>query len=188
MVLGEYNIIDERFLCESLDICKILDKTAENVIQLSVNRKLKISVAESCTGGMISSALTAVSGASACIELGVCSYSDRIKNEILGVEKEILEKYTAVSPHVALQMARGVKKLSSSNIALSVTGIAGPTGGTPETPVGTVYLGFVCDEFERVFLLSRFYGFMNKQRENIRLHTAAAALLLTEEYLFGGKI
>lgn len=106
-------------------------------------RNLKIAVAESCTGGMISEMITDVSGASGVFECGVCSYSNRIKNEVLGVSKETLEKYTEVSTQTAEEMAFGVQKLSGADIAVSTTGIAGPTGGTAENPVGTVCMGFV---------------------------------------------
>lgn len=105
-------------------------------------RNLKIAVAESCTGGMISEMITDVSGASSVFECGVCSYSNRIKQKILGVSGETLAKYTEVSTQTAEEMATGVQRLSDSDIAVSTTGVAGPTGGTEKNPVGTVCIGF----------------------------------------------
>ncbi len=118
-----------------------IDKTAENVVKLLVEEKMIISTAESCTGGLISGAVTSVSGSSAVIEMGLCSYANRIKNEFLAVPEYILEKYGAVSYQTAYYMAKGIRLLSGSDISVSVTGIAGPTGGTDKKPVGTVYCG-----------------------------------------------
>lgn len=101
-------------------------------------RGLKISTAESCTGGMVSGAVTSVSGSSAVIELGVCSYSNRIKCEVLGVSNEILDRYTEYSVQCAEAMAEGVRRLAGADFAVSTTGVAGPTGGSEEHPVGEV--------------------------------------------------
>ncbi len=101
-------------------------------------RGLKISTAESCTGGMVSGAVTSVSGSSAVIELGVCSYSNRIKHEVLGVSNEILDRYTEYSVQCAEAMAEGVRRLAGADFAVSTTGVAGPTGGSEEHPVGEV--------------------------------------------------
>ena len=100
----------------------------------------KVSTAESCTGGLVSKRITEVSGSSAVFECGVCSYSNRIKNKILGVKNDTLKSVGAVSPETAAQMAEGVKILSDADFGISTTGIAGPTGGTPEKPVGLVYM------------------------------------------------
>ena len=104
-----------------------------------------VSTAESCTGGMISQMITDVSGASAVFELGVCSYSNRIKINVLGVPKEIIDEYTEVSARCAEEMAIGAMRLSNADIAVSTTGIAGPGGGTEENPVGTVYVALAAD-------------------------------------------
>ena len=111
---------------------------AGELVKECAARGLKVSTAESCTGGLISGAVTAVSGSSAVIELGVCSYSNRIKHGVLGVSPDILEKYTEYSVQCAEAMADGVRRLSGADLAVSATGVAGPTGGTPDHPVGEV--------------------------------------------------
>ena len=113
----------------------------EAVGRMLAERKLTISVAESCTGGFISHRITNVSGSSAYFDRGVVSYSNRAKMDILHVPGDVLEKFGAVSEEVARAMAEGVRKISSADIGISVTGIAGPTGGTPEKPLGLVYIG-----------------------------------------------
>lgn len=122
------------------------DEKLEEVIgRLMVDRGIKIAIAESCTGGLISSRLTNVSGSSSYFERGVVAYSNAAKVEILRVDEDLLQKYGAVSLEVARLMAEGVKAISGSDIGLSVTGIMGPTGATPNKPVGLVYVG-ICDE------------------------------------------
>lgn len=111
---------------------------AADIVAECTARGLMISTAESCTGGMISGAVTSVSGSSAVIELGVCSYSNRIKNELLHVSGDILDKYSEYSVQCAEAMANGVRELSGAEFAVSTTGVAGPTGGSAEHPVGEV--------------------------------------------------
>ena len=122
-----------------------IDKLAANVVKLLSEKGKKAATAESCTGGLASAAITSVSGSSEVFELGVCSYANRIKQEVLGVSAEALEKYGAVSEQVAVEMAQGVMKRAASDFAVSTTGIAGPTGGSAEKPVGTVWIG-VCSK------------------------------------------
>ena len=119
------------------DISKILVDTL-------IEKGLKISSAESCTGGLVSKKITDISGSSAVFDCGICSYSNGIKEKLLGVEKNVLDTLGAVSAETAVQMARGVKAVSGSDIAVSTTGIAGPSGGTEEKPVGLVYIGVAC--------------------------------------------
>ena len=119
------------------------DTLQENVVETLMRKKLKVATAESCTGGLISERITRVSGSSEVFDCGICSYSNEIKHKILGVSEETLSVLGAVSAETAIQMAEGVKKLSGADIGISTTGIAGPTGGTPEKPVGLVYCG-VC--------------------------------------------
>ncbi len=102
-----------------------------------------ISFAESCTGGRIASAFTAISGASAVLNGSCITYSNEIKHLWLGVSKEILEEFGAVSSQCVLQMLSGIQKMASSEYAIAVSGIAGPTGGSELKPVGTVYIGIV---------------------------------------------
>lgn len=113
----------------------------EAVVELLREKNLKIATAESCTGGFIAKRITNVSGSSEVFECGIVSYSNRIKHEILGVSAEDLKKYGAVSETVARQMAEGAVKLSGADIAVSVTGIAGPNGDGSDKPVGLSYIG-----------------------------------------------
>jgi len=103
-------------------------------------KSLKIATAESCTGGLISHTLTNISGSSEFFDRGIVSYSNTAKIELLGVPDELLEKFGAVSEQVAKTMAEGVRKKSNVDIGIATTGIAGPTGGTKEKPVGLVYI------------------------------------------------
>ena len=119
-----------------------LDKLVTNVVELLIRRGISVSTAESCTGGLLSELITAVPGASQVFELGICTYSERIKSRFLGVSPETLRQYGVVSRETALEMVIGLKKVSGADICVSVTGIAGPGGGTAETPVGTVFIGF----------------------------------------------
>ncbi len=122
-----------------------METLAERLVKVLAKQGKKITFAESCTGGLISSALTSVSGSSAVYDGGLCSYSNGVKHALLGVDNAVLEQKGAVSPECALQMATGARALFGADIAVSVTGIAGPTGGTPEKPVGTVYIACVAE-------------------------------------------
>ena len=107
-----------------------IDKRAANVVKLLSDKGKKAATAESCTGGLVSAAITSVSGSSEVFEMGVCSYANRIKHEALGVSAEALKNYGAVSEQVAMEMAQGVMERSGSDFGVSTTGIAGPTGGS----------------------------------------------------------
>ena len=109
---------------------------------LLTQNKLTISVAESCTGGTLASTLTSLSGASVYFDRGFVTYSNKAKQDLLGVNKDTITKYGAVSEHVALEMVKGVIKNSTSDFAVAITGIAGPSGGTTTKPVGMVCFGF----------------------------------------------
>lgn len=111
------------------------------LVALLKEKNLHIATAESCTGGLISERITQVSGSSEVFECGVCSYSERIKNKLLNVDRDVIENYGVVSEETAKAMAEGVRLLSNSDIGISTTGVAGPTGGTEKTPVGCVYVG-----------------------------------------------
>jgi PncC family amidohydrolase len=139
---------------------------------------LKLAVAESCTGGLLGSRLTNVSGSSDYFLGGVIAYDDDIKRELLGVPAEVIQEHGAVSAECALAMARGVRSLTKADIGVSVTGIAGPSGGTPAKPVGTVYIGLVAPSVERVgHFLWKGDRISNKQQ------SAEAALVMVAEYL-----
>ncbi len=112
-----------------------------SLVKHLIKKKKTISTCESCTGGLVSAAITAVPGSSEVFGYGVCTYANEAKMSLVGVKNETLDAYGAVSEQTAKEMADGVRKLSGSDIAVSLTGIAGPGGGTPEKPVGLVYLG-----------------------------------------------
>ena len=114
---------------------------ANKLVKKLIQKKLKISFAESCTGGMLSSTITSVSGSSKIFNLGLVTYSNKVKIDILKVPKEIINKYGAVSKECCLSMVKNISKISKSNISISITGIAGPNGGTKLKPVGLVYIG-----------------------------------------------
>jgi nicotinamide-nucleotide amidase len=112
----------------------------EKIVTLLKNKKLKIAVAESCTGGLISKRITDIPGASDILDMGIVSYANSIKARFLGVSEEILNTVGAVSEQTAAAMAKGVCEAANADIGVSTTGIAGPGGGTEEKPVGLVYI------------------------------------------------
>ena len=112
-----------------------------SIVKKLNNKKLKISFAESCTGGMLASKITSISGASKVFGLGLVTYSNQAKISILKVNKRIIKKYGAVSPECCEAMVKNLAKISKAQINVSVTGIAGPNGGTKTKPVGLVYIG-----------------------------------------------
>lgn len=150
---------------------------SREIVRICEERELIVATAESCTGGMISAAITSVSGSSAVIELGVCSYSNRIKREVLGVSGETLERCSEYSAQCAEEMARGVLELSGADLAVSTSGVAGPTGGSRENPVGTVYIS-VCG---KKTANSEKYIFENNGREFIRAAATEKALSMLLE-------
>ncbi|MDE7193961.1 MAG: CinA family protein [Oscillospiraceae bacterium] len=123
-------------------ILENISTLSRDIIKLCADNGLKVSAAESCTGGMISAALTSVAGSSAVIELGICAYSNRIKREVLGVSEETLREHTEYSVRCAEEMARGATRLAGADLGVSTSGIAGPSGATDSDPVGTVYIGY----------------------------------------------
>ena len=112
-----------------------------SLVKLLIEKKKTISTCESCTGGLVSAALTEVPGSSEVFGFGICTYANEAKMKLVGVKEETLAAFGAVSEQTAMEMAEGIRRLSGSDIALSLTGIAGPGGGTEEKPVGLVYLG-----------------------------------------------
>ena len=113
----------------------------KSLIRLLIKKKLNISFAESCTGGLLASSITSISGASKIFNLGLVTYSNQAKIKILKVNKNIIRKYGAVSPECCYAMVNNLSKISKANINISITGIAGPNGGTKQKPVGLVYIG-----------------------------------------------
>ena len=115
---------------------------AEQLLAVCRDNKIKIATAESCTGGLIAGCLTAVAGSSDVVERGFVTYSNLSKEEMLGVPRSLLETHGAVSEEVVLAMARGALAHSNGDVSISVSGVAGPDGGTAEKPVGTVWIGW----------------------------------------------
>ena len=118
-----------------------MKKKIIQIIKLLKRKKLKISVAESCTGGMLSNAITSVSGASKVFTMGLVTYSNQAKTSVLKVPKQIIKKHGAVRIQCCLSMVNNLSKISKSKICVSITGIAGPSGGSKQKPVGLVYVG-----------------------------------------------
>jgi len=113
----------------------------KNLVKTLTKKKLKIALAESCTGGMLASEITSISGASKVFGLGLVTYSNQAKITVLKVNKSIIQKYGAVSPQCCEAMVKNLSKISKAQINVSITGIAGPNGGTKKKPVGLVYIG-----------------------------------------------
>jgi nicotinamide-nucleotide amidase len=137
-------LIRERF--GTLVVGEGEDDVAEGLFAQLARTGATIATAESCTGGLIARRLTAIAGISPYYSGGVVSYANEAKVELLGVPRDLLEAHGAVSPEVAEVMADGIRRRLRADVGLSVTGIAGPTGGTPEKPVGLVYLGLATAE------------------------------------------
>jgi nicotinamide-nucleotide amidase len=157
------------------------DDTLESVIgKLLTERELKLSVAESCTGGLVSQRLTDIPGSSKYIGLNVVTYSNQAKSQFLGVKDTTLASHGAVSAECAEEMAKGVLRLGQADIGLSVTGVAGPDGGTEEKPVGLVYLGLACKDFYAGQTLR--LG-VKSSRSEIRFRTANEALNMVRLFL-----
>ncbi len=142
------------------------------------NNGLTLSLAESCTGGMLSAKITDVPGSSNYFKGGVISYHDRVKYKVLGVSDNALAVHGAVSSEVARAMATGVQELLDTNIAVSITGIAGPDGGTAEKPVGLVFMAIIGPWGEQVEKM-----YFSGNRSMVRESTVAAALSMLFEYM-----
>ncbi len=154
----------------------------EVVVEGLKARKMTIACAESCTGGLIAKRITDISGASEVFGYGCVTYWNEAKMGLLGVSPETIEQYTEVSAQCALEMARGVRKLAGADIGISTTGYAGPTGGTEENPVGTVYIGLSWAGGETVFRPDRRYM---RTREQVRRHAASHAFDLVRREVLG---
>jgi nicotinamide-nucleotide amidase len=151
---------------------------AEVVGKLLIENKKTISIAESCTSGLLSATITSVAGSSLYFKNAIVSYSNAAKNKFLGVEDDIIEKYGAVSKETAEKMAKGILELSGTDLAVSVTGIAGPGGGSKEKPVGLVFIGFATKKNREVFQ----YNFSGS-RSDIREKTVNTAMDLLRRKL-----
>lgn len=146
------------------------------LVDVLKQKRRTIATAESCTGGLISKLITDVSGASEVFHCGICSYSNDIKEGVLGVDHELLEQKGAVSMETAIQMAVGVRRLSGADIGISTTGIAGPKGGSEQKPVGLVYLGYADKRGTGCVRLELWD--VTITRDEVRNLSAAAAILM----------
>ena len=146
----------------------------KKIINLLIKKKIKISVAESCTGGLLSSTITSVSGSSKIFKLGLITYSNESKIKLLRIPKKLLKKYGAVSEQVCRAMVINVSKISKSKISIAITGIAGPKGGNKKKPVGLVFVGL--KKGNKTTVLK--YLFRNKGRIYIQKKTVNKCLNL----------
>ena len=155
---------------------KLLSK---KIVKKLIKKKLKISFAESCTGGLLSSTITSVDGSSKVFNLGFVTYSNQSKIKVLKVSKKIIKRFGAVSEQVCKTMAKNVSKIAQTNMSVSVTGIAGPSGGTKKKPVGLVYIGI--KKGSKISIKK--YFFKNKGRSYIQKATINKCLRLILESL-----
>ena len=152
-----------------------LRRSARSVLDLCRARGLKIATAESCTGGLVAAALTEIAGSSAVVDCGFVTYSDEAKQKMLGVPAATLRRHGAVSTETAAAMAKGALKNSRADISVSITGIAGPGGGSRQKPVGLVYFAAASRDGRRL-ARSRRFGKIGRAR--VRLRSVALALEL----------
>jgi len=146
----------------------------QKVFTLLKKRKLKISFAESCTGGLLSSAISSVNGSSKVFEMGLVTYSNQAKTKVLKVNKNIIKKFGTVSIQCCLAMVNNLSKISKSKVCVSITGIAGPKGGSKQKPVGLVYIGI---KVRKKVIVNK-CNFKNKGRTYIQRQTVKKSLNL----------
>jgi nicotinamide-nucleotide amidase len=150
----------------------MMKNLANKLVKKLIKKKLKISFAESCTGGMLSSTITSISNSSKVFTLGLVTYSNKTKIDILKVPKKTISKYGAVSIECCLSMVKNLSKISKANISISITGIAGPNGGTKLKPVGLVYIGI--KKGNKIIVQKNL--FKNKNRISIQKATTTKVL------------
>ena len=156
-----------------------MKKLSLKIVRLLTKKKLKIAFAESCTGGLLSSSITSISGSSKVFTIGLVTYSNQSKISILKVPINIIRKHGAVSYEACLSMVKNINKISKTNISVSVTGIAGPNGGTKKKPLGLVFIGIKKDNKTLV----RKYLFKNKKRTSIQKTAVNKALNLILSFI-----
>jgi len=156
-----------------------MNNNAKKIVRILTKRKLNISFAESCTGGLLSSTITSINGSSKVFTLGLVVYSNKSKNSILKIPNIILKRYGAVSEQICSAMVKNLSKISKTNMSLSITGIAGPSGGTKKKPVGLVYIGI--KKGNKIYVKKCF--FKNKDRSYIQKATVKKSLGLILSFL-----
>ena len=157
----------------------VLNNKSKKIVSLLKRKKLKISFAESCTGGLLASAITSVSGSSKVFNLGLVAYSNESKIKVLNISKKLIKKYGAVSEQVCKAMAKNVSKIGKTNMSISITGIAGPSAGTKQKPVGLIYVGIKRGNKVKV----NRYLFKNKGRLYIQKATVNKSLDLILSFI-----
>tara|TARA_B100001250_G_C19529220_1_gene669571 strand:- start:97 stop:567 length:471 start_codon:yes stop_codon:yes gene_type:complete len=148
-----------------------MNELSKKLVRLLTKKKLTVSFAESCTGGLLSSSITSVNGSSQVFNMSLITYSNNAKTKLLKVPKATITKYGAVSHETCLSMVKNLSKISKSNISISITGVAGPKGGTKEKPVGLVYIGIK----RRNKTIIKKNLFKNKKRNSIQKSTVIEA-------------
>jgi PncC family amidohydrolase len=156
-----------------------MKKLSQEIVRLLTKKKLKISFVESCTGGLLSSSMTSISGSSKVFTIGLVTYSNQSKINILKVPKNVIRKHGAVSYETCLSMVKNLSKISKTNLSVSITGIAGPKGGTKKKPVGLVFIGIKKANKSLV----RKYLFKNKKRTSIQRAAVNKALNLILSFI-----
>ncbi len=156
-----------------------MKKLLQKIVRLLTKKKLKISFVESCTGGLLSSSMTSISGSSKVFTIGLVTYSNQSKISILKVPKNVIKKHGAVSYETCLSMVKNLGNISKTNIAVSITGIAGPKGGSKQKPIGLVYIGIKKGNKTLV----KKYLFKNKKRISIQRAAVIKALKLILSFI-----
>ena len=156
-----------------------MKKISQRIVNLLSKKRLKISFAESCTGGLLSSTITSISGSSKVFTLGLITYSNQAKINFLKVPKRIIMKHGAVSYETCLSMVKNLNKIAKTDVSVSITGIAGPKGGTKQKPVGLVYIGI---KKEKKTLIKKCL-FKNNKRSLIQKSSVKEALKLIQEII-----
>ena len=156
-----------------------MKKLSQKIVRLLGKKRLKISFAESCTGGLLSSTITSISGSSKVFTIGLVAYSNQSKISALKVPKKTIRKHGAVSYETCLSMVKNLNKISKTNISVSITGIAGPKGGTKKKPIGLVFIGIKKNNKTLV----RKYLFKNKKRTSIQRAAVNKALNLILSFI-----
>ena len=149
-----------------------MNKLSFKIVKLLTKKKLTVSFAESCTGGLLASSITSISGSSKVFNMGLVTYSNNAKVKLLKVPKKTITKYGAVSYETCLSMLKNLSKITKSNISISITGVAGPNGGTKEKPVGLVYIGL--KKGSKIIIKKNL--FKNKKRVSIQKATVDQTL------------
>jgi len=156
-----------------------MKKLSQNIVSVLSKKRLKISFAESCTGGLLSSSITSISGSSKIFTLGLVTYSNQSKTSVLKVPKNIIRKHGAVSYEACFSMVKNLSKITKTNISVSITGVAGPNGGTKQKPVGLVYIGIKKGNKTLV----KKYFFKNKKRISIQRAAVIKSLKLILSFI-----